>query len=89
MSGLINNIAFNIAYGEREYLIDIFYGLTKALGVDIELKFGTDRAGDIKHSNADITKVRGEGMNRSGALSEELRLRLSGIRRICKDYIEK
>lgn len=50
--------AFNIAYGGREYLIDIYYGLTEALGVDIEPKFGPDRAGDIKHSNADISKAK-------------------------------
>jgi len=50
--------AFNIAYGGREYLIDIYYGLTKALDVDMEPKFGPDRAGDIKHSNADIAKAR-------------------------------
>ena len=49
---------FNIAYGGREYLIDIYHSLTKALGKDIEPKFGPDRAGDIKHSNADITKAR-------------------------------
>lgn len=49
---------FNIAYGGREYLIDIYYGLTKALSVDIEPKFGPDRAGDIKHSNADISKAK-------------------------------
>ena len=50
--------AFNIAYGGREYLIDIYYGLTKALGVDIEPNYGPNRAGDIKHSNADISKAR-------------------------------
>ena len=50
--------AFNIAYGGREYLIDIYYGLTKALGVSIEPNFGPDRKGDIKHSNADISKAR-------------------------------
>lgn len=50
--------AYNIAYGGREYLIDIYYGLTKALGVDIEPNFGSDRAGDIKHSNADISKAK-------------------------------
>ena len=49
---------FNIAYGGREYLIDIYHSLTKALGKDIEPKFGPDRAGDIKHSNADISKAR-------------------------------
>ncbi|MFI3201317.1 MAG: SDR family oxidoreductase [Eubacteriales bacterium] len=50
--------AFNIAYGGREYLIDIYYGLTKALNIEIEPIFGPDRAGDIKHSNADITKAK-------------------------------
>ena len=50
--------AFNIAYGGREYLIDIYYGLTEALGVNVEPNFGPDRAGDIKHSNADISKAR-------------------------------
>ena len=50
--------AYNIAYGGREYLIDIYYGLTKALGVDVEPNFGPDRKGDIKHSHADISKAR-------------------------------
>lgn len=50
--------AYNIAYGGREYLIDIYYGLTEALGLDVEPNFGPDRAGDIKHSNADISKAR-------------------------------
>lgn len=50
--------AFNIAFGGREFLIDIYYGLTEALGVDIEPNFGPDRAGDIKHSNADISKAK-------------------------------
>ena len=50
--------AFNVAYGGREYLIDIYYGLTKALNLDVEPIFGPDRAGDIKHSNADISKAK-------------------------------
>lgn len=50
--------AYNIAYGGREYLIDIYYTLTKALGKDIEPNFGPDRKGDIKHSNADISAAR-------------------------------
>lgn len=49
---------FNVAYGGREYLLDIYYGLTEALGLDIEPNFGPDRAGDIKHSNADISKAK-------------------------------
>lgn len=50
--------SFNIAYGGREYLIDIYKHLTDALGKSIEPKFGPERAGDIKHSNADITKAK-------------------------------
>lgn len=49
--------AFNIAYGGREYLIDIYHSLTRALGKDIEPIYGPDRKGDIKHSNADISKA--------------------------------
>lgn len=50
--------AFNIAYGGREYLIDIYHTLNSALGKNIPPKFGPDRAGDIKHSNADISKAK-------------------------------
>lgn len=49
---------FNVAYGGREYLIDIYHTLTKALDKDIEPNFGPDRKGDIKHSNANIQKAR-------------------------------
>lgn len=50
--------AYNIAYGGREYLLDIYHGLIEALGVNIEPHFGPERAGDIKHSNANINKAR-------------------------------
>lgn len=49
---------FNIAYGDREYLNDVYFGLMRALGVDIQPIYGPARAGDIKHSNADISKAR-------------------------------
>ena len=49
--------AFNIAYGGREYLIDIYNALNKTLNKNIDPIFGPDRAGDIKHSNADISKA--------------------------------
>lgn len=50
--------AFNVAYGGREYLNDIYFGLTKALGIDVQPIYGPDRKGDIKHSNADISKAK-------------------------------
>lgn len=49
--------AYNIAYGGREYLIDVYDALCQALQKNIEPIFGPERAGDIKHSHADISKV--------------------------------
>lgn len=49
---------FNIAFGGREYLLDIYYNLTEALGVNVEPHFGPNRLGDIKHSHADISKAK-------------------------------
>lgn len=50
--------AFNIAYGGREYLIDVYYALCKSLGKNVEPIFGPERKGDIRHSNADISKAK-------------------------------
>ena len=49
--------AYNIAYGGRVYLIDLYNKLCELMGKDIKPNFGPDRAGDIKHSNADISKA--------------------------------
>lgn len=49
---------FNIAYGGRESLMDIYVKLAKILGKEIEPCFGEDRAGDIRHSNGDISKAK-------------------------------
>ncbi|MBQ0105810.1 MAG: NAD-dependent epimerase/dehydratase family protein, partial [Armatimonadetes bacterium] len=50
--------AYNIAFGGQEYLIDLYNTLCSALGKNIKPIFGPDRPGDIKHSNADISKAR-------------------------------
>ncbi len=50
--------AYNIGAGGREFLIDVYHHLTDALGVDVEPIFGPPRKGDIRDSNADITKAR-------------------------------
>lgn len=49
---------FNIAYGGREYLNDIYNSISNALNVNIKPIYGPERAGDIKHSNADISKAK-------------------------------
>ncbi len=50
--------SYNIAYGGREFLIDIYTQLLKALRKDIQPIFGPERRGDIKHSNANISKAK-------------------------------
>ena len=48
---------YNIAYGGRIVLMDIYNYLCKAFDKDIPPVFGNERKGDVKHSNADISKA--------------------------------
>ena len=50
--------AFNIGAGGRLYLIDMYEQLCQALGVTVAPHFGPPRAGDVRDSNADISKAR-------------------------------
>lgn len=50
--------SYNIAYGGRESLIDVYELICKVLGKNIIPIFGPDRKGDIKHSHADISKAK-------------------------------
>ncbi len=45
---------YNIAYGERKYLIDVYFEMCKVLQKNIEPEFVDERIGDIRHSHADI-----------------------------------
>jgi len=49
---------FNIAYGGREYLEDVYFIIASALGSGIKPAYGPERAGDIRHSHADISKAK-------------------------------
>lgn len=49
---------YNIAFGGRVFLVDLYNKLSELLNKDIQPKFGPDRAGDVKHSNADISKAK-------------------------------
>jgi len=57
-SSIASGKVCNIAFGGREYLIDIYDLLCEILGKNIKPIFAKDRLGDIKHSNADISKAR-------------------------------
>jgi len=50
--------AYNIAYGGKEEIIEIYEDISKALRIDIRPCFQETRKGDILHSNADISKAR-------------------------------
>ncbi|WP_432662617.1 SDR family oxidoreductase [Wukongibacter baidiensis] len=49
--------AFNIAYGGRTYLNDLYEKIARLLGKDIVPIYEIPRKGDIKHSNANIKKA--------------------------------
>ncbi len=48
---------FNVATGERYDLNQTFQLLKKILGFKGEVKYGPDRAGDVKHSLADLSRT--------------------------------
>ena len=50
--------AFNIAYGGRVFMTDLYNTIAELLGSDVKPIYGPDRPGDIKHSNADISKAK-------------------------------
>lgn len=50
--------AYNIGAGGRLYLIDMYEQLCQALGVRVTPDFGPPRKGDVRDSNADISKAR-------------------------------
>jgi len=50
--------SYNIAFGERESLNEIYNFLCKALNKNITPIYGPNRIGDIQHSNADIHKAK-------------------------------
>lgn len=49
---------YNIAFGDRIELNKVYAIIANALGVTTNPIYGPDRAGDIKHSHADISKAR-------------------------------
>jgi UDP-N-acetylglucosamine/UDP-N-acetylgalactosamine 4-epimerase len=49
---------YNIAYGERTTLNELFETIKEIAGSDLAPKYGPERAGDVRHSLADISKAR-------------------------------
>ncbi len=52
------NQVYNIAFGERTTLNQLFGSITKIAGSSLTPTYGPERAGDVKHSLADISKAK-------------------------------
>jgi UDP-N-acetylglucosamine 4-epimerase len=52
------NTVYNVAYGDRTTLIDVWRLICNEMDISIDPNFGPPRAGDIRDSLADISKAR-------------------------------
>ncbi len=52
------NTVYNIACGSQTSLTQLFDGLKKEAGTDLQPIYGPERKGDVKHSLADISKAK-------------------------------
>lgn len=52
------NQVYNVAFGERISLNELWSDLKEISGIDIEAIYGPDRVGDVRDSLADISKVK-------------------------------
>lgn len=63
---------FNVACGRRITINELVDHINNILGKDVKPSYVDSRAGDIKHSLADINKARGFGYNPAGNFKDEL-----------------
>ncbi len=54
----VSGEVFNIAFGGRERVIDVYNYICQAFGKETEPLYAPERKGDIKHSRADISKAK-------------------------------
>jgi UDP-N-acetylglucosamine 4-epimerase len=52
------NQVYNIAYGERTTLNEVFEMIKEVAGSDLAPKYGPERKGDVQHSLADVSKAK-------------------------------
>ncbi len=74
--------SYNIAFGGQTTVIELYNTMTSLLNINIDPVFGPDRPGDIKHSNADISKAK-EMFNYNPSVSFE-----EGLEKTISWYVE-
>ncbi len=52
--------AYNVGCGGQVILNDLYDTICKNMNVDIKCNYGPERVGDVKHSNADISKIKND-----------------------------
>lgn len=77
------NEIYNVACGEQTTLNDMASLLKEISGNEIEVKYGPERPGDVKHSKADISKI-------SKLLGYKPEVKFSdGLRKVYNWYLKK
>ena len=76
------NQVYNIAYGERTTLNEVFEEIKEVAGSDLAPKYGPERKGDVRHSLADISKAKNLlGYDPSFSVKEGLRIAFEWYRK--------
>ena len=72
---------YNCGRGDAVSLNDVWAAMQRIEGVELPARYGPERAGDVRHSQADISRARGElGFEPAVSLEEGLRRTLDWIR---------
>ena len=72
---------FNVAYGQRITINELAADICRLTGSQSEIRHAAERAGDVKHSLAAITKVRAAGFVPRGSLADGLTATIEWFRR--------
>jgi UDP-N-acetylglucosamine/UDP-N-acetylgalactosamine 4-epimerase len=76
------NQVYNIAYGERTTLNEVFEMIKQVAGSDLAPQYGPERKGDVRHSLADISKAKSLlGYDPSFSVKEGLRIAFEWYRK--------
>ncbi len=69
------NQVYNVAFGERTTLNELFEMIKNIAGSDLVPRYGPERSGDVKHSLADISKAKQHlGYNPSFSVKEGMKI---------------
>ncbi len=80
-----NGKIFNVARGERTTILELATKIIEITGANTSILFDKPRPGDIKHSQADITKIRKLGFKAEWSIEEGLKKTVEWYRKTMKE----